>query len=634
MMVVCSKNRSGSYYLKELPTLPTQRRHSIVADPTPDDGKLLSELPVYQKEESDKTLIKTAIQQNDFLNKIISGKRLDDVVNAMYSKEIPAKEPVIKQGEKGSHMYISARGRFQVSEFGDVRVFGELAILYNAKRLATIEALTPAMVWVLDRKIYQQITVRHNIKQQDEVMEFLMSNEKLKVAGKQALQEVASLLKPEFFKPGTQIVRQGDRGDYKQLYCRLVGHKFFIIRAGTVTITKDGEGTVGHCKKGDSFGELALFKEDYRQATVTADAPGVECLTLTRSEFIEHFGVLESWTDVKILPHNSLGAIQTKHQDILLADLRIIKTLGTGGFGEVVLVQHKKLSDLVFALKYYKKMDIVTQNQQEHVYNEKTIQMACNSPFIVRLYKTFKDNKYLYFLMESCLDGDLCSLLQQQKLKRFEEKETRFIAACVLEALEYLHSRRITYRDIKLENLLIAANGYIRLTDFGLAKNISSRGKTFTFAGTPEYVAPEIVLNKGHDRAVDYWAFGVLIFELLTGRTPFRTDDDTHMKTYQKILIGIDNVRFPGYVSVKSRHIIMKLCRPIPSDRLGMLLGGIGDVKGHDWFKGLDWHKLERCQITSPLKSKRKTRVDTPQFQIKNIAEAPPDELSGWDTEF
>lgn len=159
------------------------------------------------------------------MNKIISGKRLNKVVNAMYIKEIPPKETIIKQGEKGSHMYISSKGRFQiliknkaVSEFSDVRVFGELAILYNAKRLATIKALTKCKVWVLDRHVYQQITVGDNIRRQDEIMQFLMNNEKLKVVGKQALQEVANLLKSEFFKSGTQIVRQGDKGNSNFCY--------------------------------------------------------------------------------------------------------------------------------------------------------------------------------------------------------------------------------------------------------------------------------------------------------------------------------------------------------------------------------------------------------------------------------
>ncbi|XP_018569633.1 cGMP-dependent protein kinase, isozyme 1 isoform X3 [Anoplophora glabripennis] len=628
-MRICGKKSSGNVTLPKLPA--PQRRSAIVPFPVPHDDGSNSELPINSKEESDEDLIREAIERNDFLNKIISGKRLDDVINAMYNKEISAKDTVIKQGEKGSHMYISAKGTYQiliknkvVNEFSDVRVFGELALLYNAKRLATIKALTPGRVWVLDRNVYQQITVGYNIKKQDEIMQFLMNNERLKVVGKEALQEVSGLLKSEFFKAGTQIVRQGDKGN-----------KFYIISAGTVTITKDGEGVVGVYKKGDCFGELALLKEDCRQATVTADAPGVECLTLTRKQFVDHFGDIKEWEYINVRPQDSFKDGVTEHEDIDLRDLKIIKTLGVGGFGRVELVQHKKKSDLVFALKYLKKIDIVMQHQQEHVYNEKNIQMACKSPFIVRLYRTYKDNKYIYLLMESCLGGDLWSLLQKQKLRRFDEKEARFIAACVLESFDYLHSRGIIYRDLKPENLLIAANGYIKLTDFGFAKKISSRGKTFTFAGTPEYVAPEIVLNRGHDRSVDYWAFGAFIFELLTGRTPFRTDDSSHMKTYNKILSGIDNVPFPSYVNLKARHIVEKLCRPVPSERLGMQKPGIKSIKDHKWFLGFDWLKFAKCEMPSPFKPKLKSPIDTQYFDpFKKDNDIPPDELSGWDTQF
>nr|XP_023020015.1 cGMP-dependent protein kinase, isozyme 1-like [Leptinotarsa decemlineata] len=588
-------------------------------------------LPVHKKDPEDERLIRTAIENNEFLNKIISEQRIIDVIAAMYIRKVSSKEILIKQGDKGSHMYVSAKGKYQtiikgkvVNEFDNVRVFGELAILYNAKRLATIRAVTSGMVWVLDSNVYQQIVIRHNIREQDETMNFLMNNEYLKVVGKDALQVVANLLKSEFFPTGKEIVRQGDKG-----------HKFYIIRAGTVTITKDKEGVVGVYRKGDCFGELALLEEDCRQATVTADAPGVECLTLTRKEFIDHLGEIKNFKYIRVTPKDSIKPAAAEHGELNLLDLKIRKTLGVGGFGRVELVQHIKDESLVFALKYLKKVDVVAQCQEEHVYNEKTIQMACNSPFIVRLYRTFKDQKYIYFLMESCLGGDLWSMLQKQKNRRFEEKDARFICACVLEAFDYLHSRGVIFRDLKPENLLIALNGYIKLTDFGFAKKLSGQSKTFTFAGTPEYVAPEIVLNRGHNRAVDYWAYGAFIFEMLTGRTPFRTDDSSHMRTYNKILSGIDNISFPTYVNLKARHLIEKLCQPVPSERLGMSKGGIQDIKNHKWYLGFDWPAFVKLQMPSPFKPKLSSPIDTKYFdQFKRDNDTPPDELSGWDDSF
>lgn len=551
----------------------------------------------------------------------------------MYHREIKSNEVIIKEGEKGSHMYVSVEGCYEVSvkgkgvvnTFEDVRIFGEMAILYNDKRNATIRATKPGKVWVLDRSIYQKLMIRFNIKEQEEMLAFLENVPTLNKVGTKVLQKVTTLLKVKYFPPGTTIVKQGDRGD-----------KFYIIRAGTVTISKEGEGVVGNFGKGQYFGELALLDEDFRQATVTADAPGVECLTLKRQHFRDHFGPITKEGTVEFKPKDTSPKteITHEHQDIELKDLSIVTTLGVGGFGRVELVQHKS-KNLIFALKYLKKFDMVEQNQQEHVYNERNIQLECRSKFIVRLYRSYKDARYIYFLMEPCMGGDLWTLLQRQKTRRFEEKDARFIAGCVLEAFTYLHERDIVYRDLKPENLLIDEHGYIKLTDFGFAKHLGTRGRTFTFAGTPEYVAPEIILSRGHDKAVDYWAFGIFIFELLTGRTPFRTNDVSHMRTYNKILTGIDSIEFPSYVSSRARNIIEKLCKAIPNERLGCQRNGVKDIKAHRWFLGFDWMKLNEGKLTAPFKPKLKSTTDTKYFEaFKKDTDCPPEETSGWDKNF
>ncbi|KAJ3654032.1 hypothetical protein Zmor_013246 [Zophobas morio] len=578
----------------------------------------------------DDQLIRDAIGRSEFLNKILKGDLLKQVVDAMYNREIKAKEVIIKEGEKGSHMYVSAHGSFEVSvkgkgvvnTFDDVRVFGDTAILYNDKRNATVKALKAGRVWVLDRSVYQKLMVRFNIKEQDEMLMFLQDVPTLNKVGNAALQKVATLLKVKYFAPGTTVIKQGEKGD-----------KFYIIRAGTVTITREGEGVVANFGKGKYFGELALLKEDLRQATVTADAPGgVECLTLKRQHFIDHFGELKE-DGIITVPTDTRKAshVVREHQDIELKDLKIITTLGVGGFGRVELVQHKTKS-LIFALKYLKKIDMVEQNQQDHVYNERNIQLDCRSKFIIKLYRSYKDARYIYFLMEPCLGGDLWTLLQRQKTRRFDEKDARFIAACVLEAFTYLHERDIVYRDLKPENILIDENGYVKLTDFGFAKKLGTRGRTFTFAGTPEYVAPEIILSRGHDKGVDYWAFGIFIFELLTGRTPFRTNDASHMRTYNKILTGIDNVDFPSYVTLRARNIIEKLCRSIPTERLGCQKNGVKDIKNHRWFLGFDWIKLNEGKLPAPFRPRLRSNTDTRYFEaFKKDTDVPPVEESGWD---
>ena len=209
--------------------------------------------------------------------------------------------------------------------------------------------------------------------------------------------------------------------------------------------------------------------------------------------------------------------VHQEFKPLKLSDLRIVATLGVGGFGRVELVQIAgDTKNRSFALKQMKKSQIVETRQQQHIMSEKEIMEESDCGFIVKLYKTFKDRKYLYMLMESCLGGELWTILRDRG--NFDDGTTRFYTACVIEAFEYLHSRGIIYRDLKPENLLLDGEGYVKLVDFGFAKKLQVGRKTWTFCGTPEYVAPEVILNKGHDISADYWSLGVLMFELLTGK--------------------------------------------------------------------------------------------------------------------
>jgi cGMP-dependent protein kinase len=615
-----------------------RRRRAVIPQHFDYDEDIIKTITKHPKTKEDEMFIRSALENNDFLCSLLQNKKLQDVVDCMYPESVTPNKIIIKEGDKdGSHLYISVTGTYEViqndkviSRFSDVRVFGELALLYNARRLATIRARTSGRLWILDRVVFKHLMVQSEMDQHQETVTFLEGVAKLNSVPREVLEEVASLLKLEFFATGTNIVEEGDTKP----------DKFYIIKAGSVTVSKKNEGAIDKLYRGSFFGELALLKENVRKATVTADPPGTECLILTRKEFIAHFGNIPDCFSINIQtqPYKPMEEI-IEHTDLRLDDFKVVNTLGVGDFGRVELVQHTSKRELVFALKCMEKHAIVTQKHQEDVFNEKKVQISCKNNFIVRLYRTYKDAKYLYFLLEPCLGGDLWSLLHKQNPRRFDDNAAKFYAGCVVEAFAYLHERRIVYRDLKPENLLVDAKGYIKLTDFGFAKKLQvikkCVKKTYTFAGTPEYVPPEIILNQGHDEAVDCWALGVFVFELLTGKTPFATEDSSYMRTYKLILKGIDDVTFPKHLSPEAESIVKKLCKSTPAQRLGCQNGGVADIKMDDWFGGFDWQKLEECKLPAPFRPNLRTSTDVHYFEkFPKDKKIPPDEVSGWDKNF
>jgi serine/threonine protein kinase len=277
---------------------------------------------------------------------------------------------------------------------------------------------------------------------------------------------------------------------------------------------------------------------------------------------------------------------------------------------------------------------IVQTGQQGHIMSEKKTMEMLDHPFIIKLYQTYKDKDRLYFLLEPSLGGDLFSVLREKTL--FDESAARFYAACVISAFEYMHSKNIVYRDLKPENLLIDREGYLKVTDFGFAKDISG-GRTWTLCGTPDYLAPEIVAGKGHGKGVDWWTVGVFIYEMLASYAPFYDEDP--MKTYEKIVHG--DIAFPSHFSKEAIHLIKKLLHRKPVKRLGVTKGGAKSIKKHAWFKGFDWDALLEKKLTAPMTPVIKSpldmsNIDEYQGENEEVPEVEPyvDDGSGWDKDF
>ncbi|KAG6323758.1 hypothetical protein E4U22_005345 [Claviceps purpurea] len=275
-----------------------------------------------------------------------------------------------------------------------------------------------------------------------------------------------------------------------------------------------------------------------------------------------------------------------------LADFEILRTLGTGSFGRVHLVQSKH-NQRFYAIKVLKKAQVVKMKQVEHTNDERRMLSDVKHPFLITLWGTFQDWRSLYMVMDFVEGGELFSLLR--KSGRFPNPVAKFYAAEATLALEYLHSKNIIYRDLKPENLLLDRHGHLKITDFGFAKRVPD--KTWTLCGTPDYLAPEVVSNKGYNKSVDWWSLGILIYEMLCGYTPF-WDSGSPMRIYENILKG--RVKYPQYINADAQHLLERLITADLTKRLGNLYGGSQDVKNHPWFAEVTWDRLARKDIDAP----------------------------------
>uniref|UniRef100_A0A8C2YX62 cGMP-dependent protein kinase n=1 Tax=Cyclopterus lumpus TaxID=8103 RepID=A0A8C2YX62_CYCLU len=533
-------------------------------------------------------LIQRALMDNDFMKHLEHGQILT-IMDCMHPTSLTKGCCVIQEGDDGSTVYVLEEGMVEVTKqgqklctIGQGTVFGELAILYNCTRTATVTALTDIKLWAIDRQGFQTIMMRTGLIKHSQYTDFLRSVPSFQELPEDVLSKLADVLEETHYSDCDYIIRQGATGD-----------TFFIISEGQVKVSQQNSPSdeplvVKTLTKGDWFGEQAL--------------KGVQA-------------------EADLFSRVSLN------------DLNIICTLGMGGFSRVELVQLKNDPNRSFALKVLKKRHVMDTSQQGHILSERRIMMEAHSPFIIRLYRTFRDSKYLYMLLEACLGGELWTLLRDRG--SFDDGITRFYTGCVIEALAFLHSRGIIYRDLKPENIILDHRGYAKLVDFGFAKKVGLGKKTWTFCGTPEYVAPEIILNKGHDSSADCWSLGILVFELLSGSPPFSGSDP--MKTYNIILKGIDMIEFPKKITKSAANLIKRLCRwDNPSERLGNQKNGAKDIQKHKWFEGFNWDGLRQGTIASPFTPAVDGPLDNRNFDYfpEDAEDPPPDEESGWDLEF
>jgi len=296
---------------------------------------------------------------------------------------------------------------------------------------------------------------------------------------------------------------------------------------------------------------------------------------------------------------------KTKIKQVELSDYEIKQTVGTGSFGRVKLIKHKT-SGRYLALKILTKAEIVKLKQVDHILSEVTILNSLDHPLLIKMFGMAQTDRYLYIAMEYVSGGELFTYLRT--VQNLKNDDAKFYAAQIAMMFEHLHSMDIVYRDLKPENLLIDTSGYLKLTDFGFAKKLD--GRTYTLCGTPEYLAPEILLQKGHGKPVDWWCLGIIIYEMLVGIDPF--SDDEPMAVYQNILRG--KIKFPSNFPKDAKSLVKHLLVADLGKRYGNLKGGVNDIKEHRWFGSYPWKKLLEKQVEAPYVPKVKGEGDTSHY--------------------
>ncbi|KAI6239583.1 CGMP-dependent protein kinase [Aphelenchoides fujianensis] len=607
---------------------------------------------VIAKDQQTFDVIEQALISNEFLCQM-EQTQIESMIDAMQAVDFAQNDWIIRQGEHGNQLFVIEDGKVQVtkdSRFLRVMeapaVVGELAVLYNCERTASVKALTKCRVWALDRQTFHGIMVNTAKSKQRETFAVLKHSRRLcQLFNEQQLHSLANCAREEQWAFRSEV-------DGTQLSGRI-----YVVISGQITQRRisnyGGSPELTSLTTGDVLGDFTalalacsatgnpLASHPFLRATASANRPSSRNSTNNELFFVDSVDgckllmmlveqICRTLDNTMIIEEPSALCKSADVDDVQLEDLKTVATLGLGGFGRVNLVKHFD-TEKVYALKILNKAHVREMNQQEHVLNERNILISCRCDFIVRCYKTFKDAERLYMLMEYCPGGEVWTMLRNWG--RFDEITARFYCAAALEAFDYLHQRNIIYRDLKPENMMLSRDGIPKLCDFGFAKRLKGENaKTWTFCGTAEYVAPEIILNKGQDMAVDIWSLGIFMFELISGTPPHASTDPMHV--YNSILKGMQALAWPKYMSEQAKTLICKFCRKDPTQRLGY--GRIDDARQDAWFSGFDFVSFRNHTMRPPIRPKVRNPTDTSNFDRYPSTDqfAVGADESGWDASF
>lgn len=522
---------------------------------------------------------------------------------------------------------------------GTGECYGELSLLYNTRHLATCKAVEPSVVYVVPYKAFKQCFGKRERPQEQTWIKLLDEVHFLNALVRSERAEVArNAVGMMSFQPNEFVMTQGEMTE--QLW--------FVVDKGSCHVTrKDSAGQVelsAELRRGNHFGERAIFlQQRTAEVTVQAGSKGMTCLVLD-GELLRNlplgvtgqetdFGVPGTETSLVEYHRKSSAAVRPHREEIPFDELERTHVLGEGGFGAVYLCHRRNKPGIEYALKRLSKGYIVQANAEKQVCAERDILSMMDCDFITRFYGSYKDEEYVYMLIELVPGGHLYQLLCDKPQVLLSDRPrgyaAMFYSSCVILAFEYLHERRIAYRDLKLENVLLDSSGYAKLCDMGFARFVLS--KTHTLLGTPEYMAPEMIdPPHQHNHMVDWWALGVLIFEMLSGQAPWDSMgyDDNPMGQLLALRESYNQGLPDGFLPpalILARDFIKKLLVVKPERRLGA--HGVQEVKNSGWFKSgtFSWEQLTARKLTPPYQPPPATYSEEP---VPKPAQASTDSMS------
>lgn len=550
----------------------------------------------------------------------------EDVVNrfvsAMTRVQWKSGDLIVQKGEKGKVFYIIIEGRVKVYDIGlgdsiiDDQIleagqgFGELSLLTGEPRAASVVAVTDVTTMAIDRATFEE-----HLGPMKRILEHSMRKRILKAlpiflhsnVTEPEIDHLVDLMVEVCYCKGEHLAQAGK--PYQM--------KLWIIRHGTVVaFSNHNPDKIFTLKSGDYFGDKSIKGDPTHIASFTAVCEeNVAALVLTREDIESVIGDIERLGE-------SRSFVKTRNEiRIRFEDLQKHRILGMGGFGVVWLVSHKN-EKTPYALKAISKRKLLEANQVQSVIREKELLRNLQHIFIVQLVASYQDENTLFLLLPVISGGELFSRVQKCKTRTrgLRNNEAAFYAACVIEAIGHFHHHSIAYRDLKLENVLIGEDGYCVIVDLGFAKIVPDQ--TFTLVGTPEYIAPEIILSKGYDKSVDYWSYGVLVYELLVGVSPFFKFGSTRMAMFKRIVMV--DFTFPIGFGEEAEVLVRKLLVRRPCQRLGNLANGYIDIKKCDWFdfSGIDFKAINRKTAEVPWKPLLKDPLKLKDFDSYHESKA------------